>query len=150
MTMTWILVANASEARLYASPKAKLFNGEGELSEIGDYHHPESRQKSSDFVTDRSGRRATMRSGSGTCEDASDPKSQEADNFARQLADQLASDFKANRFQDLIIAAPPQFHGLLNKYLSAHALVDHISINIEKDYTKSKPRELLNQLQNYL
>lgn len=150
MTTTWILVANASKAHLYASPKAKLFNGNAKLDQIYEYSHPQSRQKSTDLVSDRAGRRMTLRAGSATYKESSNAREQEADMFARQLVDKLASEYLAHHFEDLIIAAPPQFHGMLNKHLSNNHLNSAISVNIEKDYTKSGTRELLDHLQDYL
>ena len=50
MAITWILVANASQAKLYANAGPKKG-----LKLIKDMKHPESREKAADLVSDRPG-----------------------------------------------------------------------------------------------
>ncbi len=145
MTTSWILVANASTAHLYRSPRAKLVNGAFCLSPIADYGHPESRKKGSDLKTDKCGH-----SGHGTFVVANDPRGVEAEHFAKQLADKLEEGRLDNEFQDLIVAAPPQFHGRLQKHLK-HPLNNMVSVWIDKDYTRvANDHNLLTQLRNHL
>lgn len=150
MIMTWILVANASEAHLYSSPKARLFNSHGNLREIGTYSHPESRQKNADIVSDRNGCRSGVHNGVSTTINAYTPKKLEADQFARELVDKLLQEHFAHRYQDLIIAAPPEFHGVLRRALQSKNLDNLVSVDINKDYTKLKSDALVKQLQGYL
>lgn len=150
MTMTWILVANASEAHLYSSPKARLFNQHGHLREVGSFDHPQSRQKTADFVSDRNGCRPANNAGMSTTINAHSAKEVEAETFARELADKLAHEHFADRYQDLIIAAPPSFCGMLNKHLQSRHLDNIVSVRIQKDYTKFKTNQLMQQLQQYL
>jgi protein required for attachment to host cells len=51
MSTTWILVANASQAKLYANTGPKKG-----LKLVKDLKHPESREKASDLVSDRPAR----------------------------------------------------------------------------------------------
>ena len=45
MTTSWILVANASEARSFSANRIHLLNGNNHaLSLVKDYGHPESRK----------------------------------------------------------------------------------------------------------
>ena len=151
MTITWILVANSSEAHLYESPKAKLFNGSNSLNHVHDYSHPDSRKKRDELVSDKPGRYLNSKGGSSasTYDEPTDPRDHETEIFAKEIADKLTDDFVHHRFQELIIAAPPQFHGMLNKYMKNN-LIDAETIHIEKDYTKFTPKELVHQLQNYI
>ncbi len=146
MTTTWILVANASEAHLYAAQRAKLFNSSSNstLSSVNDFIHPESREKGINLVADRSGH-----SGHGTFVESSDPKQVEADRFAKELAVALEQGRVSNQFQDLIIAAPAKFRGLLHKYINSQ--LDHlVSVNINRDYTKNGTKVLVKHLQEHL
>lgn len=144
MTTTWILIANASEAHLYTSQRAKLFNGSAELSLINNFSHPESRQKGLNLVADRLGH-----SGHGTFVEAAEPKQLEADHFAKELVSMLEQGRVNNQFQDLIIAAPSKFRGLLHKYINDH-LQQLLSVNIDKDYTKDKANVLVKHLQEHM
>ena len=144
MTTTWILIANASEAFLYTSPRAKLFNGNAELSLISRFDHPESRQKGLNLVSDKLGH-----NGHGTFVEASEPKQLQAEHFARELAVMLEEGRVSNQFQDLIIAAPAKFRGLLHKYINDQ-LGQLLSVNIDKDYTKDKVGILVKHLQEHL
>ena len=144
MTTTWILIANATEAHLYQSPKAKLFNGMEKLELVCEFAHPDGRKKDIDLVSDRLGH-----NGHGTMIESSDLKQFEAERFARELAQSLESSRTSNSFQDLIVIAPPSFHGLLNKHFNEQ-LQGLVSVNVEKDYTKANERQLLSNLQGYL
>jgi len=144
MTTIWILIANASEASIYTSPKAKLFNGNTSLSLITHFTHPQSREKDSDLVADKLGH-----SGHGTLVDASDPKQLEAEIFAKELLEELEKGRIKNLFDDLMIVAPPKFSGLLNQYINGQ-LDQMLSLNIQKDYTKDKEQTLIAHLKEHL
>ena len=105
MAITWILVANASLARLYAN----LGPNKG-LTLVKELDHPESRQKNADLVTDRGG----TGHGDGSYEAPSAPK----ENAARSFAQEIAREFYAGRnrqaYARAILVAPPGFMGLLN------------------------------------
>ena len=144
MAITWILVANASQAHLYSSTRAKLFNGKASLSLVNQFMHPQSREKGSELVTDKLGH-----SGHGTFVEASEPKQQEADSFARELITLLEEGRVKQRFEDLMIIASPKFWGMLNKYLNG-PLNHMLSVNIAKDYTKDNPNQLMKHLREHL
>lgn len=144
MTNTWILVANASQAHLYSSPRAKLLNGESSLTLVNQFAHPQSREKGSELVTDKLGH-----NGHGTFVEASEPKQHQAESFARELIALLEQGRVGLCFDDLIIIAPAKFRGMLNKYLNA-PLNHMLSVNIDKDYTKDDAKELMQHLQEHL
>ena len=50
MSITWILVANAAQAKLYANQGPNKG-----VKLVSEYAHPESREKGSDLVSDRPG-----------------------------------------------------------------------------------------------
>ena len=144
MTTTWILVANASEAKLYAN--TGISKG---LEKVAAFDHPDSRKKNSDLVTDRSGHMQSAGNGHGARQPATDPKQHEHENFAREIAHHIEHGRTGNQYQRLIVAAEPHFRGLLNNTFSTqvHSL---ISENLEKDYTKVTQKELCGHLEKYI
>jgi protein required for attachment to host cells len=143
--ITWLLVADASKARVFAVCKARFIKSQrpDDLKLVGRYTHEESRMKGSELTTDRQGE-----FGSGTFVEATDPKAREAEEFALELIAHLESARKAQSYRDLIIVAPPAFMGLLNKHMpqQVHKL---ISQNIEKDYTQHEGIKLTQNLMGH-
>ena len=82
MAITWILVANASLARLYANLGPK----QG-LKLIKELVHPESRMKNADLASDRAGQMQAAGSGHGAREQATPPKQNAARTFAQMLVE---------------------------------------------------------------
>ncbi|HVV69851.1 MAG TPA: host attachment protein [Gammaproteobacteria bacterium] len=138
---THILVANASEAKLYETERL----GE-KMDLINEYSHPASREKRLELVTDRPGHFATKGTGvSRGAYDESDPKEVEADKFAQQLA-KIVIEICDNHHDDkMVIVAAPHFHGLLNKHYDEQAK-EQITHAIEKDYTKMPMKKLMGYL----
>jgi protein required for attachment to host cells len=136
MAMTWILVANASSARLFdkgASSKS--------LNLIGEFSHPESRQKGSELASDRPGHYQSKGTAHGAFTESSNPKELEADRFAQELVNKLEQGRVNNEWQDVIVIAPPHFHGLINKHLPT-MIKDKIKSSFSKDYTNLTEKEL--------
>ena len=132
---TLVLVADASRARLYERDAAP-----NKLLVVQEFEHPEGRAKASDLMADKAGR--TLSSGPtstarSVMQYRTDPKDVEAEKFARELVQHLVASFDAHELDDLVIAAPPKFLGLLRSTLATHH--DHISDRViawhEKDYT---------------
>ena len=69
MAITWILVANASLAKLYAN----LGPNKG-LTLVTELIHPESRQKNGELVSDRSGAMGAVGSGGGSMQPQTLPR----------------------------------------------------------------------------
>jgi protein required for attachment to host cells len=144
MQTTWILVANSSLAKLFVRQDRKK-----ELQLSGEYNHPESRQKGKELASDRSGHAESKGNGHGAMVSTSAPKEYEAERFATELADVLDGGRLNNEYTRLILVAPPQFHGMLNKQISKH-VQDLVFANIQKDYTSEQERGLLNHLDEHL
>src|SRR5262245_28046076 len=127
---TWILVADASKARIYSIYKARVFKEQDpkNLQLIGEYTHIESRKKGSELATDKLGEY-----GSGTFVENKTPKIHEAEQFASELLEHLETGRKEGSFRDLIIVAPPAFMGLLHKHMP-HEIHKLVTQKIEKDY----------------
>jgi len=144
MATTWILVADASRAQLFAHEKT----GEG-MSLVREYQHPESRLKASEIASDRAGQFLSKGTGHGAFADGTDPKKYEAERFAIELAHALEQGRAAGGYQKLVLVAPAHFIGLLHQHLSAHARA-LVGTNIEKDYTQLPASELMSSLQKFV
>lgn len=144
----WIIVANSSNAYLYSM---SIKNEKFQCDFIEEFTHPQSRKKDIDLTSDRAGRYYTK--GSTTSRSAysppTEPKEHEAEIFAKQLASVLESARLANLYENLIVVAPPHFHGLLNKNCNKNVF-SLISKHIEKDYTKLGTKGLHKRLGNHL
>jgi protein required for attachment to host cells len=140
MDNTWVLVANASRAHLYATERI----GE-KMTCLKDFTHMESRAKGSTLASDRPGHYQSKGSGRGSMGDPADPKYYEANRFAGVLASELNAGRKANDFRRLVLVAGSHFHGLLNAHLNEHtrAMVENY---IHKDFTDCTERELSSRL----
>ncbi|MES2366392.1 MAG: host attachment protein [Sulfuriferula sp.] len=142
MTTTWIVVANASLARLYFNNGPKKG-----LQLFKELNHPESREKASDLVSDRPGHSPGSGNGQGAFVPATDPKQHEAERFALELSKELEHGRAANHYERLIMVASSPFIGVLNQRLSGHVR-SLVSETIEKDYTRATPRELTGHLEH--
>ena len=139
MPVTWILVANASLAKLYAN----LGPHKG-LQLVKELIHPESRQKNSELVSDRA-RATTGGGGGGSMQLQTPPKQHEAKVFAQEIAQELYHGRTVNAFKRAIIVAPPAFMGMLNTVIDGPT-AQLISERFEKDYTKCSEPELNERL----
>jgi protein required for attachment to host cells len=134
----WVLVADASRARIFSIPE----NNKPWLLEK-ELEHPESRAKATDLTTDVPGRvKQSFGAGSRPAmEDPTDPKEVEAQAFARSLAAELERGLNQNRFERLTLVAPPHFLGLLRGTVPEQ-VSKRIHHSINKDYTLLPAREL--------
>jgi len=139
---TWILVANASLAKIYANHGPKKG-----LTLLKETEHPESRQKGSDLVTDRPGHMQGVGNGHGAFQPQTDPKSNAAQHFALELAREFNHGRSTNQFERAILVAPPSFMGLINDKLDGPT-ASLVSDRFEKDYTKATDRELVGHLES--
>jgi protein required for attachment to host cells len=139
---TWILVANASLAKIYANQGPKKG-----LKVLKELEHPESRQKNADLVTDRPGHMQGVGNGHGAFQPQTDPKLNAAQHFAQELAREFNHGRSTNQFERAILVAPPSFMGLINDKLDGHT-ANLVSDRFEKDYTKASEKELAGHLQS--
>ncbi len=140
MAITWILVANASLAKLYEN----LGPNKG-LRLVKELLHPESRLKNSELVTDRPGSMASAGNGQGAKQPHTQPKEHEAKVFAQEIAQELYRGRTSNAFGRAIMIAPPSFMGMLNAVMDMPT-AQMVSDRFEKDYTKSPEPQLRERL----
>lgn len=132
----WIVVANASCARIFSKVK-----GDHQLNLIKELEHPDSRKKAKDLVSDGKGRYMARDSAVGTYSSRTNPKEVEAEHFAKELADILEHGRKINDFKSLILVASPPFQGMIKDHISDNLLAQ-ISDTIPKDYHAATAKEL--------
>ena len=140
MTTTWVMVANASQARFFSSTGPQR-----RLQLIKELAHPESREKTSDLVSDRSGSRSGT--GHGSFIQATDPKHHEAELFAQELTRELEYGLETKAYDRLILVASAPFVGLVNNHLPGQVR-SRLSESIGKDYTRLPERDLTEQLRS--
>ena len=141
-TVTWVLVSNAAEARLFKNEGCNTG-----LHLVQDWQHPDSRKHQDELVTDAGGRvqqsfAAGARPG---IEWQTSPKEAEMLHFASELATYLSAARKQNAFQHLVLVASPHILGLLREKLDAPTSA-MISGTLSKDYTYVGIEELSKHL----
>src|SRR3990167_5230579 len=137
--ITWLLIADASKARVYALHKVLFLQHPtaNSLQLIQDFTHDESRKKKSELVSDKMGE-----FGSGTFVETTSPKLHEAEVFAQELLEFIRKNHEKGVFRDLILVSPPTFMGLLHKHIPTQ-VKKSVSQNIEKDYTQNNEQQLV-------
>jgi len=142
MSITWIMVANASQAKLFANHGPKKG-----LQFIKELVHPESREKTSNLVSDRSG--SHTGTGHGAFVQATDPKHHEAERFAQEVSRELDNGRINKAYDRLILVASAPFVGLVNSRLP-ELVRSKLSEIIDKDYTRLPVKELAGHLESYV
>lgn len=145
MKTTWVLVADSSRARVFEATTSR-----GEMQEIDAFVHTESRLREQDLTADLPGRAFDSHGqGRHAMGAKRSPKQQEHFNFASQLDHYLDDARKQNRFDQLIIAAPPEFLGLLRSGLT-NSTAKRVKAFIDKDLTRETPTHIRTYLPEYL
>jgi len=141
----WILVADASQARLFWTDGSQT-----PLVELKDFLHIEGRSKISDLVSDQPGKHSgTGATGTHGMENKQDIKEQERDVFAREICTHLQKSHEQKQFQRLYLVAPSHMLGALNKHLDKGTR-DTIQEEFDLLLVKASPDEIRGHLPQYL
>lgn len=149
---TWILVCDASRGRLYREePRGRGF------TLLESFSHEESRARVRDLMADAQGRKPNGTSGGmgngsggtylgrpGAAPDT-DPKTVEAQKFARELAEALERGLNDHAYEALVLVAPPQFLGMLRGAVNAQ-VEKRIQMTVDKDLSWLDPHPLEERL----
>jgi protein required for attachment to host cells len=143
----WIVVASASEARVFNTTGSKQ-----PLEELKDILHSESRNKVSELVSDQPGKQnGSDPSGAHSVNEKSDIKAHERDVFTRELCEMLVANHKRDRFRRLYLVAPSQVLGALHKHLQKHKNIsDAVVGEFDLQLVKASPEEIRRHLPEYL
>lgn len=148
MQATWIITANNGRARIFAQKDQS-----SALLEVEELVNPTQRGRVSDIDTDQMGQLAASKSiksvGAATqpngYEPNQTPMEHQAELFARSVADYLLQAHAQHRYQSLVLAAGPEFLGLLRKLLDK-SVTAAIKFELNKDYTNLSPTDLQAQI----
>jgi protein required for attachment to host cells len=114
MKPDWILIANATRARLLQQER------HARVTELHSFEHPQSRSKISDLADDRAGHERSDRGFGGTAyQPRIDAKHKEHQRFARELAEYLEHAAQQGHFGSLAVFASSPFLGELKAELGA-------------------------------
>jgi protein required for attachment to host cells len=141
---TWILVADASRARIFAADKAL-----SPLNEIRTLTFPEARLHEGDLVTDKGGRDRNPGIGAHGLNEDGDHKHDNAERFAAQVCHELESARNAGEFRKLYVVAAPGFLGMLRHHQSS-GLRNLIAGEVDKNLSTQEPAAIRKCLPDYL
>lgn len=144
MKLTWILVADSTRARIFTADTPS-----STLEEIEDFSHAEGRLHDREITSDLPGKIKSVGGGGHAFEQPTDPKKHEADNFAHRVAKYLEDAHNANRFEQLLIAAPPAFLGLLRNQLPEQ-IKKLVCFELDKEITRLNAADIRQHLPPYL
>lgn len=135
---SWILVCDAARATIFTADDL-----ETQWQRLEELSHADSRKKSSELSpTEPGGAQKSKGSSRHTTFEAhTTPHEAEARHFAVELGERLNQGASRRAFEQLVIAAPPQFLGLLRQHLHGDT-AKRIRAAIDKDYTALAEREL--------
>jgi protein required for attachment to host cells len=132
MPKTWVLVSDTTRARIFEAEKPL-----SALTEVEDFVHTESRLREQELTSDqRPGRRqGSDGTGGHSMGHEDDPRKEEHQRFARQLAGYLEDALNARRFERLYVVTSPTFLGDLRAHFPktvAQAVVGEVHKNITR------------------
>ncbi len=141
MTTTWIVVADSGAARIFSTSSPT-----GELTEVESIVHPEGRMRARELTSDLPGRSFdSAGQGRHAMESEVGPRKQAATEFAGLIAARLERGRVQQEVQRLIVAAAPEFLGLLRQ-----AMADQtrrlVALEIDRDFVKLPPKAIREHL----
>jgi protein required for attachment to host cells len=141
MSATWVIVADASRARIFEKSGTSK-----EIHERETFSHPESRLHERDLTSDLPGRAFDSEGAGRHAMGAKhDPKQNETLEFARQLAEHIEKARSEKRFGHLNIIAAPAMLGDLRDALSDETR-KLVTTEIDKDLTQHSIEDIQQHL----
>ncbi|MEJ2061306.1 MAG: host attachment protein [Gammaproteobacteria bacterium] len=142
---TWILVADASRARVFRAESPT-----GGLIEIEDFTHPEARSHDQELTSDLPGRAFdSMGANRHAMEQQTEPKKEEALVFARELGARLEAACESGDYDKLYVIAAPAFLGMLRDALGKGTR-GVVAQELDKDLTWQTAEEVRGHLPSHL
>lgn len=140
MDAAWIVVADSARARVFRA-ESRI----GPLTELMDFSDSQGRLHPGDLYTIEQTRRLEL--GAKGYHQSNDYEPQErqdkvlARRFAREVADQLRRGALEKRYERLVVAAGPEFLGLLRDELDENTRAK-ITLELAKDLSKMRADKL--------
>lgn len=145
LSNTWVLVADAARARIF-----RLQDAGGGLDPVWQLQLVGTNLPNRKIASDAPGRSFdSAGSGRHAMEPPTDPARYEQQRFAHDVAERLDAERKRQAFAGLIVVAPPQFLGDLRQTMSGPLKAMTIA-ELNKDLSKAKPAEIIEQLRDVL
>ena len=131
--VTWVLVANSSQAKFYRLVKFP------KIQEIDSLIHPESRLLEKDLIADSEPGRTFQRGGTTrhSYQAKHGPKELEADKFAKNVAEYLSAACVKGEFTRLYVFANQSFLGMLRLHIDDKTRKMLVA-EVPKDMTECK------------
>ncbi len=142
---TWVMVADAARARFFMSEGQDILPVDGATLE-----NPAAHGHSRDLVSDKPGRTIESVGGAHHAQEPrTDPHRAAKAEFAKRVAEYVETNAVANKFDDLVMVAPPQMLGDLRGALGRQASA-RLAGTAAKDLMKIPAAELKSHLQPIL
>ncbi|MCW9014815.1 MAG: host attachment protein [Gammaproteobacteria bacterium] len=141
-----VLVADSSRARLFTADAALASS---DLNEIDSLAHPEGRLHEQDLVSDLPGKDSGNGTGGHAYQVQTEPKEQDAINFAKRIAKTLEASHNANKFAHLVVVSAPAFLGTLRKQFSDQVR-KLVRFELDKNLTVHSVEDIRKHLPKYL
>jgi protein required for attachment to host cells len=140
MTVTRVLVAHDAGARWFDA------RGPGKgLVQRGEVDFEDGRRHHGELDADRPGSAGRAGGGRHSYAPSRDAKDMACAHFAKELAADLAREFRAGDFARLVLVAPPRFLGVLKSALDPQ-LERALLATLAKDLPRASIDELITQL----
>jgi len=110
-----------------------------------DFAHPGSRAHGQDVISDRPGRRSEAPGHHGGLSPDAEPRVVEAQRFAHSLAGVLKQGLNRHAYEELVLAAPPHFLGLLRNALDEQVAA-RVAATFDKNFIALSSREIENRI----
>lgn len=150
----WLVIAAAERTSFYAiaeNPEFAHYRNEAnpppfararfKLTPLPPLEHPQSRFKNAELTQGEKGHRQSRGGTHGEALDYRQPREEEREHFAKEIAHFLEHSAGEKKFTHLILCAEPHFLGLLHQEFS-HSLKQHIHLEVQKDYHQKTIKEL--------
>ena len=146
MNTVWTLVCDSSRGRLF-----ETHGNDPSWNLLEVFGHSESRDKTSELVSDHSGQRSSQGPSAhhNALAPSSSPKDVEKGHFGHTLATMLDQAMRSKRFDRLVLVAPPHFLGMLKKELTSE-LQKHLVASVDKDLTHIDAPDLAERLRDFV
>jgi protein required for attachment to host cells len=143
MTNYYIVVAESTRARIFDYEK-----GSQRFEEICDLVHPQGRLEEQESNSDKPGRQMRGDAKAHHCIAGSNSNREiESGVFAKEICSKLETDRCHNKFDKLILIAPPHFLGELRDKMTPYCS-SRVSSSIGKNLLHCSKEEILSHLTN--
>ena len=147
MNTVWVLVCDATEARLFQVRHLRGVPSAWQLVET--FSHPASRSKTSELVSDRLGQRSSEGRSAhrNALAPASSPKEVDNTHFAHLLAASLDDVRRSKGLRRWVLVAPPHVMGMVKKELTPE-LEKVLMATFDEDLAHLDQQELAKRLRD--